>query len=47
MRKMIVGLGRIEQFAHKKNLGKVNAHEWGDRAFSLGEAPRELSKAAA
>jgi len=47
MRKMVVGLARIEQFAHKKNLGKVNSHEWAERAFSLGEAPRELSKVAA
>jgi hypothetical protein len=47
IRRMTVGLGRIESFAKKKNLRKVNSSEWGGRPFFLGDAPRSLAKAAA
>lgn len=47
MRAMVVGLNRIEQFARKKNLSKVNSSEWADRPFVLGDAPRAIAKAAA
>ena len=47
MRGMVVGLSRIEQFARRKNLNKVNATEWNDRPFVLGDAPRAIAKAAA
>lgn len=46
MRGMVVGLARIEQFARKKNIGKVNAGDWNDRPFVLGDAPRAAPKAA-
>src|SRR5258708_29778791 len=44
IRRIVVGLWRIEQFARKKNLSKVSAADWGDRAFNLGDAPRVAAR---
>lgn len=40
MRRLVVGLSRIEQFAKKKGLAKVSEADWGERAFVLSDAPR-------
>ncbi len=47
IRDMVVGLGKIEQFARKKNLGKVGAGDWGERPFVLRDVPRSATRQAA
>lgn len=46
VRRIVSGLWNVEAFARKKGIRRVSLAEWGDRAFSFGEPPSNISRAA-